>query len=445
MKVLIVGGVAAGMSAASKLRREDSLAEITVFEQGIDVSYGACGLPYFISGENKEADLMRIRKVEEFREKYRLDVRIRHQVLSVQPSAKTVLVKNLDTGQEYSVDYDKLVLASGASPIRPSLKGINLENIVTLKTIQDAESIRQVLLTDKIRDVAIIGSGFIGLEMVEACVRLGKKVRIFEMLEQVLPAYEPEIAISLQATMEKHGVAIHTAEKVIEFRGNDTVSSIYTDKGEYKTDLVVLSVGVKPNTGFVSGLGLELLGNGAIIVNNRMETNIIDIYAGGDCASVFHRVLRKPVYLPLGTNANKQGKIIGDNLAGKNKEFPGALGTSVLRVLDMEAGKTGVSEKEARANHIKYRTVVVEANNHAPYYPNPQPIKVKLVYDPETRVILGACMAGVEGVALRVNTFAAMIAAGMTLEEAGNLDLCYAPPFSQVWDVIHVAANAANK
>lgn len=445
MKVLIIGGVAAGMSAASKLRRENSLTEIIVFEQGIDVSYGACGLPYFISGENKDADLMRIRKAEEFRESYSIDVRIRHQVLVVNPHEKTVVVKNLETGLDYNESYDKLVIATGASPIRPPLKGIDLRNISTLKTIQDAESVRQVLLTDEIQDVAIIGSGFIGLEMVETCVRLGKKVRVFEMQDQVLPAYEPEIATLLKDTMEKHGVLIHTGEKVLEFRGNGKVSSIQTDQAEYRADFVILSIGVAPNTGFVRELGLELLSNEAIVVNNKMETNIKDIYAGGDCASVFHQVLQKHVYLPLGTNANKQGRIIGDNIAGRSKEFSGALGTSALRVLEIETGKTGVSEKEARENNIKYRTVVVEANNHAPYYPNPQPIKVKLVYDPENRVILGACMAGFEGVVLRINTFAAMIAARMTLEEAGSLDLCYAPPFSQVWDVIHVAVNAANK
>lgn len=444
MRVLIIGGVATGMSAASKLRREDKNAEVVVFEMGWEVSYGACGLPFYISGENRHVDLLRIRSVAEFKDQG-IDVRTRHRVEEVNSTEKTIMVKELETGREYRDRYDKLVIATGASPLKPPLEGADLENAFTLKTIHDAEEIRRVLMREEVRDVVIIGTGFIGMEMVEACVRLGKKVRAIELQDQIMPAYEYEIATELAEAMQEHGVAIHTGEQVLGLQGTKHVTSVSTENGVYPADFVLFAVGVRPNTDFIAGDEFEKMKNGALVVNSRMETSVADIYAGGDCSTVYHRILGKQVYLPLGTNANKQGRIIGENLVGKKKEFPGALGTSVLRVLDLQAGKTGISEREARTHNIPHKTVVVQANNHAPYYPNPQPIKVKLVYCPDTGKVLGASMVGREGVALRINTCAAMITAGMTVEEAGNLDLGYAPPFAQVWDVIHVAANLAKR
>lgn len=442
MKVVILGGVAAGMSAASKLRREVKDAQIVVIEKGVDVSYGACGLPYYIGGENENADLMRIRKAEVFIEKQNIDVRLLSEAVSVDPSSKTVKVLNLVSMEEYEESYDKLVVATGASPIIPNLPGVGLKNIFTLKSIQDGEKIKKTLNSDSIKNVVIVGSGFIGLEMAEACAVLGKKVRIIEMLSRVMNPFEPEITELISKTLVDHGVVLNTDEKVEEFTGEEYVKGIRTNKGSYEADLVLLSVGVSPNTTFLRNVGFDFMRNGAIIVNGKMETCVADIYAGGDCAGVHHKILKKDVYLPLGTNANKQGKIIGENLAGKDKEFPGALGTSVLRVIDIEAGKTGISEEEAKNNGIAYGTTIVEVNNHAPYYPNPKPIRIKLVYDPETRRVLGACAAGGSGTALRINTFAAIIDAGMTLDQVSNLDLCYAPPFSQVWDAIHVAVNS---
>jgi len=432
------------MSAASKLRREDRNAEVVVFEQGWDVSYGACGLPFYISGENDHVDLLRIRSVAEFKRRG-IDVRTRHQVQDINSTEKTIRVKELETGREYTDRYDRLVIATGASPFKPHLKGSDLENVFTLKTIRDAEEIRRVLMREESRDVVVIGAGFIGLEMADACVRLGKKVRVVELRDQIMPAYEYEIATELAKAMQEHGVAIHTGEEILGLQGAKYVTSVSTDKGVYPADFVLFAVGVRPNTDFVAGDEFEKMDNGALVVNSRMETSVADIYAGGDCSTVYHRILGKQVYLPLGTNANKQGRIIGENLAGKKREFPGSLGTSVIRVLDVQAGKTGISEKEARVHNITHKTVVVQSSNHAPYYPNPQPIKVKLIYCPDTGRILGASMVGREGVALRINTCAAMITAGMTVEEASNLDLGYAPPFTQVWDVIHVAANLAKR
>lgn len=442
MEVVVIGGVAAGMSAASKLKREVRDAHITVFERGTDVSYGACGLPYFVSGENQDPNLMRIRTAEQFC-RQGIDVRLRHDVVAVDPADRTVGVRNLTTGEQFTVGYDRLVIATGASPIVPGVPGTDLNNVFTLKTIPDGEAIQQALSDPRIQDVVIVGSGFIGLEMAEACVRLGKQVRIVEMAGRVLPVYEPEIAALMAEELVRHGASVHTGERLTAMKGDGKVEAVVTDKAEYKADLVLLSVGVAPNTAFLREVpGLQFLRNGALIVNRRMETGVEGIFAGGDCATVEHRILQKPVYIPLGTNANKQGRIIGENLAGAAREFDGALGTSVLRVLDVEAGKTGLSEQEAGQAGIPVRTAVVDVNDHAPYYPDPTPIRIKVVTHAESGRVLGACLAGRRGAALRTDVFAVIISAGMTAEEAGQLDLGYAPPFAQVWDAVHVAVNA---
>lgn len=442
VNVVIVGGVAAGMSAASKLRRTCGDARITVFEKGVDVSYGACGLPYYISGENENADLMRIRTAEQFR-KQGIDVRLRHEVCGVDPATRTVAIRNLETGEAFSAQYDKLVIATGASPVRPPLPGADLPGVVTLKSIPDAEWIKRLLTAPGVADVVIVGSGFIGLEMAEACVRLGKRVRILEMQDRALPVYEPEISERIADALVRHGVALHTGEGLVALEGDGRVQRVRTEKATYRADVVLLAVGVRPNTAFLRGVpGFRFLNNGAIVVNNRMETGVPDVWAGGDCATVVHKILPQPVYIPLGTNANKQGRLIGENLAGGKRELPGVLGTSVIRVFDLEAGKTGVSEEEARQAGIPVKAAVVEVGSHAPYYPDPRPIRIKVVCRAETGELIGACLAGQRGAALRTDVFAAIIGAGMTVEEAGLLDLAYAPPFAQVWDAVHVAVNA---
>lgn len=442
MDVVIIGGVATGMSAAAKLHRLQPEARITVFERGPDVSYGACGLPYFVSGENNDPNLMRIRTAQQFR-KQGIDVRLHHEVVAVDSTHRHVRVRNLETGAEFEVPYTKLVIATGASPIVPNLPGVDLANVFTLKSIADGKAIRETLANSDIQDVLIVGSGFIGLEMAEACVRLGKRVRVLEMLDQVMPAYEPEIAELVADALHRHGVQVQTGERLTALEGDGRVQRAVTDQAEYPADLVIMSVGVRPNTAFLGEVpGLQFLPNGAVVVNQRMETGLPGVYAGGDCATVYHKLLERPVFIPLGTNANKQGRLIGENLAGANREFTGALGTSIIRVLDVEAGKTGLSEREAAQAGIPVRTAVVDVHDHAPYYPNPQPIRMKVVCHAESGRLLGACLAGRSGAALRTDVFAAIISGGMTVQEAGLLDLAYAPPFAQVWDAIHVAVNA---
>lgn len=442
MKVLIIGGVAAGMSAASKLSRLNPSARIKVFESGPDVSYGACGLPYFISGLNQDANLMRIRTVEQFKASG-IDVEMGVKVIQVDAKAHTLIARNIISGREYQDTYDKLIVATGANPIVPPLPGIDLPGIFTLKTIPDAEAVRKALLQKDVKDVVIIGAGYIGMEMVESCVALGKKVRVIEMKGQVLPPMDAEIAIHAQREAQTHGVVFNLDEAVTGFSGDKRVREAATNKGVYPADVVILCIGVAPNTQFLKASGLNLLANGAIIVDQKMQTNIEDIYAAGDCATVWHKLLNKPVYLPLGTNANKQGRALAEVIAGQGQGFPGALGTAVLRVLNLEMGRTGLNESEAGQNNLEYSTSTVEVLNHAPYYPDPTPLYIKLVYHSQSKVVLGAQLTGQKGAVGRVTAMAVVIDQQMTTRQMNDLDLPYAPPFTQVWDPLHVASGAA--
>lgn len=442
MRVLIIGGVAAGMSAASKLNRSKLAPSIKVFENGPDVSYGACGLPYFISGVNLDANRMRIRTVKEFQASG-IEVAMGTSVIKVDPEAHTITAREDATGKEYSESYDKLVIATGASPIVPPLPGIHLPGVFTLKTIPDAEAIRKAMLPESVRRVVIVGGGYIGMEMVETCIMLGKEVRVVEMKDQVLPPVDADIAIHAQREAEKFGVVFNLGEAVTGFNGDGWVQEITTNKGSYPADVVILSIGVSPNTKFLAGTGLDMLPNGAIVVDRQMRTNLADIFAAGDCATVWHKLLEKSVYLPLGTNANKQGKALAQVISDNGPGFPGALGTAILKVMEMEIGRTGISEAEAVQNNLEHAVTTVEAADYAPYYPNPTPVYAKLIYHPQTKVIMGAQLAGMKGAAGRLATMTAVVDQRMTTHELNELDLPYAPPFSQVWDVLHVAASAS--
>lgn len=442
MKIVVIGGVATGMSAASKIKRGNPNAEIIVFEKGIETSYGACGLPYYVSNVNEDVNLLRIRTPEEFR-KQNIDVRILHEVKEVNMEEKEVVVYNILNKTELREKFDKLIIASGASPIIPPIKNIKrkYENVFTLKTIEDADKIKEYLSDDNIKNVLIIGAGYIGLEMVEACAEINKKVTIVEMKNLLLSSVDEEISDIIHKKLEENNVSVRLSEAIKEMIGEDKVSQVISDKGQYNVDAVIVAAGVRPNTNFLKNTDVELARNRAVKTNKKMETNIKDVYAGGDCSLIYHKILNKNVYLPLGTNANKQGKIIGENILGENREFPGAIGTAAIKVFDLEVGRTGVSEKEARENNIDYETVFVKAPSHAPYYPNQKMISIKIVYEKNTKTILGAQLVGEKGAALRTDIFSTIIDAKYTAREVSNLDLCYAPPFAYVWDAVQIAAN----
>ena len=372
MKTLIIGGDAAGMSVASKLRRADPAAQVTVFERTLETSYGACGLPYYIGGVNNDADKIRIRKPDAFRASG-IDLRLLQEVVHVDVAARTVTAVNLANGEQVTETYDDLVVASGASPVKPPIEGIGLSGVHTLKSIADAEKIRSEAEQPSVRDVVIVGAGYIGLELAESFVRLGKRVTILEMATRPMLVMDEDFTDLILDALARNGVCLKTSECVQAIRGENAAASVVTDHGEYPAQMVILSVGVRPNTGFLKDTGVALLKNGAVVVDDQMRSSVPHIYAAGDCATIRNLVTGKQVFLPLGTNANKQGKVLGEVLTGKNTYLDGVLGTSMCRIIDLEVARTGINEREAQEAGI--------------------PIKMMLstILTPDTSVFHSAC------------------------------------------------------
>lgn len=441
MRIVVIGGDAAGMSAASKIKREKPEYDVTVLERTGEVSYGACGLPYYVSGVNPVEDKLRIRKPEAFA-KAGVDLRLYHEATGVDADAKTVTVRNLKDDRVYTLSYDTLVIATGADAILPPVDGVHLPGIHTLKTIPDARALKEAL-THGEGAVAIVGGGYIGLEMAEALLHLGKRVLLFEREERLLLNFDSEIARIAQDHLAEKGVDIHLKEGVTRFEGDGTLQQVITDRGAYDAALAVVAVGIKPNTAFLKSTGIKTLRNGAVVTDTLMRTSLDSVYAGGDCATVRHMVLGEDVHIPLGTGANKQGRYIGETICGKPRHYTTALGTAMIKVCDLEVGRTGISEAEAKARAIPYRVSQVTAANHAGYYPGHEMITARLLYHRDTRVLLGAQLIGGAGAALRTGTMATAITARMTVDQVGELDLGYAPPFSAAWDVLNIAANVA--
>ncbi|NLP50171.1 CoA-disulfide reductase [Bacillus sp. RO1] len=441
--VVIIGGIAGGMSAASKLRRLDKTVKISVFEKDEYVSYGACGLPYYISGVTESHEDLLARTVEEFEERD-VQVHIHHEVTKVDSQNKRVHVKNLESGEETYVHYDKLLISTGAKPIVPPFIPKEASNVHTLKTLNDGIEMRKFYQDESIKKVGIIGGGYIGMELVETMVELGKEVFVIELQNQILPNYDEEMAKIISESLQDR-VGIRTGEEVKELKKSEgKVTSIVTDKNSYEVDAVIVNIGIKPNTDFIKELGLDMLENGAIIVNSHQETSIKSIYAAGDCATSNHLLLNKPVNIALGTTANKHGRVAADNLAGIPSTFDGILGTNVVKILEWTAAMTGITEKQAKQENLDVEIIVIKTNNHASYYPGAENIHIKLVYEKESLKLLGAQLIGKdESIAKRLDVYATAITCGLTTKQIGMLDLCYAPPYATVWDAVQVAANAA--
>jgi len=437
MKIIIIGGVAAGMSAAAKLSRELPDAEVIVFEKTQEVSYAGCGLPYYVSGENDDINKLRIRSVDQFK-KSGIDVRLGHSVIGIDAKNKTVDVEN-ESGV-ISESYDRLIITTGASPILPPINGTDLPGVFVLKTLQDALAMREAL--EKVESVVIVGGGYIGLELVEAFVHQNKKVTVIERLDRVLTVFDREFSEQVRDYLIKSDVELRLEETVTEIKEDKDGLLVVTDKGSKVAQLVVFAVGVRPSTEFLKDSGIKMVGNGAIIIDDQMRTNLPDVYAAGDCATVNHRVTGKVKYIPLATNANKQGKLLAEIFAGKEKSYTQALGSAMIKIMDLELAKTGIGESEAADYDGEIETVTITAGNHAHYYPGHGKVTIKLVVDKHSKVILGAQLIGAVGTALRVNPFVVAITTKMTASEFGVLDFGYAPPFASTWDVMHIAANA---
>jgi len=442
MKTIVIGGVAAGMSAASKLKRTNKDAEIVVYEKGIHLSYGACGLPYFVGGLNNDYKTLIQRTKEDF-EKRGIKINLKHEVVDVIPKENKIKAKNLDTGEMVEDTYDNLMIATGASPIMPPFPGKELDNIFVLNTIEDGLALKDKVMEESTKEVVVVGGGYIGIEVAEVLSNLGKKVTVVEMAEKILLPFDREISEAAHKKLEENGTIIKVNEKVEEFKGDGKVQKVVTDKGEYDADAVLVSVGIRPNTKFLDESGIQLAKNGAVEIDREMRTNINNIYSGGDCAMVYNMVKEENAYLPLGTNANKYGKIAGENLAAANIEYKGTLGSAALKVHDLELARTGLSEKEAEDYGYDYKTKIVKVMNKPHYYPGGKKITFKLIYEKDTNRLLGAQGVGEEGIVHRMDVFALAVENRISTDDLGFTDFCYAPPFSSAWDAINVASNAA--
>lgn len=439
MKVIIIGGIAAGMSAAAKLKRMSPNDEVIVYEKGDIVSFGACGLPYYAGGFFDDSNEMIARTAEEFR-KTGINLFTNHEVLEVDFDNKKLRVKDLIQNMIIEESYDKLMIASGASSIIPPIKGIDSENVLTLKSMDDGNKLRALMENENLKRVTVIGAGFIGVEAIEAAKKRGKEVTVVQLQDRILAeVFDEEITNLLEEEIRKHDVNLLLDETVMEITTAGKATNIKTNKREFETDIVIVATGFRPNTAFVKNEKLEMLKNGAIVVDKYGRTSIEDVYAAGDCATINSVITNKPVYVPLATGANKLGRIVGENLAGANNEFQGSLASSCIKVMDMEAARTGLSEKEVKALGFDYKTKFITDMNHTSYYPGQTKIYVKLIYDAHTKVIYGGQVAGYKDAVQRCNVIATCIFAKMTTAQLGMLDLSYAPPFSRTWDVLNIS------
>ena len=450
LKVVIIGGVAAGPKVASRIVRLCPEAEVTLFEKGEFLSYAGCGLPYYVSGVVKEqAELMStpvgvVRDSVFFQNVKNVHVLNHTEIISINREAKTVTAKKLADGSESEVAYDKLVFATGATPFVPPIKGSDLEHVFTLHGVEDAEGIKDSFKQRSAQDVAIIGGGLIGLEMAESFAEMGARVTIVEAADQILGFLDPEIAALVVKHLNAKGVKVLSGTKVEAIAGSASVEKIITDKGEVPCDVAVIAVGVRPNSKLAKEAGLDVGVTGGIVVNDHMQTSDENIYAAGDCVEMKNLVTGKPCYVPLGSTANKQGRVAASNICGfKNETFPGVLGTAICKVFDYGVASTGLSEKAAVREGYDFITLLTPAPDKAHFYPTAKPVMLKLIIEKGTRRLLGMQGVGPGEVDKRIDVAATAITAKMTVDDISNLDLAYAPPFAPAMDNIITAANIA--
>lgn len=440
MKVVIVGGVAAGATAAARLRRLDEQAEILIFERSGYISYANCGLPYYIGDVITDPEALTLQTPEQFFARFRVQVRVRHEVTALHPERKTVSVTDLATGRTFEESYDKLILAPGARPTQPRLPGVGLERVFTLRTVEDTFRIKEFIQKNKPRSAVLAGGGFIGLELAENLRELGMEVTIVQRPKQLMNPFDADMAALIHAEMRRHGVQLALGSTVEGFAStNRGVEVLRKDEPSLQADMVVLAIGVTPDTALAKSAGLALGIKDSILVNDRMETSVPDIYAAGDAVQVRHAVTGQDALISLAGPANKQGRIIADNICGMDSRYTGSQGSSVVKVFSMTAAATGVNEKNARNAGFDPEAVILSPMSHAGYYPGGRLMTMKLVYDKPTLRVLGAQIVGYEGVDKRIDVLATAIHAGMTAPQLKELDLAYAPPYSSAKDPVNMA------
>ena len=440
-RLLVIGGVAAGPKAAAKARRCDPEMEIVIYQEQDDISYAGCGLPYYISGVIKERQELISRTPGQFaQEGIRIFKNRRIEKIDVQNH--TVFGQNLESGENFMDHFDRLVFATGAFPIRPKIEGIDLGNVFYLRSIFDADAIFQQIQSESIRNVVIAGGGYIGLEMAESLVHLGKNVAIVELAPQILTLFDEDFAGILHQYLEKKGVKVFTSEGIQALRGKGgKVTHVQTVSREIKADVVLMSLGIRPQVELAKQTGLRIGETGAIWVNEKMETSVEGVYAGGDCAETTHLITGKRVWIPLGSTANKQGRVVGTNACGGNATFPGVMGTTVFKTFEFNVAKIGLSMREAEKEGFHPIQAIVRGYDRAHYYPGGKESALKVIADKETGRILGGQAIG-EGPSDKfIDILAMALHAKITCQELANVDLAYAPPFSPVLSPIIVAAN----
>ena len=440
MKVVIVGGVAGGATAAARIRRLDEQAEIVVFERSGFISYANCGLPYYIGGVIEDPEELTLQTPESCFSRFRVNMKVRHEVTAIHPEEKTVSVKNLETGEEFEESYDKLILSPGAKPTQPRLPGVGLNKLFTLRTVEDTFRIKAYISENHPKSAVLAGGGFISLELAENLRELEMEVTIVQRPKQLMNPFDPDMASFIHSEMRKHGVKLalgHTVEGFEEKDGG--VDVLLKDETPLHADMVVLAIGVSPDTQLAQDAGLELGIKGSIVVNDRMETSVPDIYAVGDAVQVKHFVTGQDVLLSLAGPANKQGRIAADNICGGDSHYTGSQGSSVIKVFDMTAATTGVNETNAKKAGLDMDTVILSPMSHAGYYPGGKVMTMKVVFEKETYRLLGAQIVGYEGVDKRIDVLATAIRAGLKATELKDLDLAYAPPYSSAKDPVNMA------
>ena len=440
MKVVIVGGVAGGATAAARIRRLDEQAEIVVFERSGFVSYANCGLPYYIGDVITDPEELTLQTPESFFSRFRVIMKVRHEVTAIHPNRKTVSVKNLETGENFEESYDKLILSPGAKPTQPRLPGVGLDKLFTLRTVEDTFRIKEYINTHHPKSVVLAGGGFIGLELAENLRELGMEVTIVQRPKQLMNPFDADMASFIHAEVRKHGVKLALGYTVEGFVEKDSgVDVLLKDNAPLHADMVVLAIGVTPDTALAKEAGLELGIKGSIVVNDRMETSVSDIYAAGDAVQVKHYVTGEDALISLAGPANKQGRIIADNICGGDSRYLGSQGSSVIKVFDMTAAATGINETNARKAGLDVDKVILSPMSHAGYYPDGKLMTMKVVFEKETYRLLGAQIVGYEGVDKRIDVLATAIHTGLKATQLKNLDLAYAPPYSSAKDPVNMA------
>lgn len=434
MKTLIIGGVAGGASAAARLRRLDESAEIIVLERGDFVSFANCGLPYYIGGTITERENLTLQTPESFKARFNIDVRVKNEALKINADAKTVTVKNLETDAVYEESYDYLILSPGAEPVKPNISGIDSDFVFTLRNIPDTIKIKQYIEKAKPESAVVVGGGYIGVEMAENLKEAGLDVSVVELADHLIAPLDFDMAADVHRYIKNKGINLYLNNGVKAIES----CAVILQNGRINADMVIMSVGVRPETVLAKECGIKVNNRGSIIVNRNMKTNIPDIYAVGDAVEVEDFITKKPAFIPLAGPANKQGRIAADNISGLCSEYKGTQGSAVLKLFDMTVATTGINEKIAQTSGIDYDKTYIYAGSHASYYPGAVNMSIKALWDKKTLKILGAQIVGFDGVDKRMDVLATAIRFGAKIIDLAELELCYAPPFGSAKDPVNM-------